>query len=113
VQSAVWTQTDVDRAIIATAKEMMRPIRPAAATRDALMRHLAGITRDVREQRYARMRAVTPTDARRALLETLDAGLPRAATCVVSSREKLETANHELALPLTIRDILQGDKRVR
>jgi len=107
VASAPWTQTDIDRAIIATVKDMTRPIRPAAATRDALMRHLAGITHDVREQRYAHMRSVTPTEARRALLDTLDTGLPQAATCVVSSREKLEAANKERsASPLMIRDIL-------
>ncbi|MBL7077344.1 MAG: insulinase family protein [Kiritimatiellae bacterium] len=108
VEAAQWTQTDVDRAIIATAKDMTRPIRPAAATRDALMRHLAGITHDVREHRYAQMRSVTPTEARRALLEALDAGLPRAAICVVSSREKLEAANTECPTnPLAIRDILR------
>ncbi len=71
------------------------------------MRHLAGITPGVRERRYARMRSVTPREARRALLEALEAGLPRAATCVVSSRKQLETASKEMAShPLTIRDIL-------
>jgi Zn-dependent M16 (insulinase) family peptidase len=108
VESAEWTQTDVDRAIIATAKELTRPLRPSAATHDALMRHLIGLTPDVRERRYAQLKSVTPADAKRAVLDALDAGLPHAAICVVSSREKLEAANKELGdSSLAIRDILR------
>lgn len=107
VEQADWTQTDVDRAIIATAKDMNRPLRPAAATHDALTRHLAGLTRERRATRYARMRSVTPAAARRTLRDALSAGYPHAAICVVAGRDNLEAANRETPhAPLAIRDIL-------
>ena len=103
-----WSQTDVNRAIIATAKRDERPIRPESATALALQRHRAGLTASLREQRYRALLAATPGEIKRALLRTLDAGLPNAAVCVVSSRAKLEEANREMpGHPLEITDILR------
>ena len=103
-----WTQTDIDRAIIATAKNYEQPIRPNEATNDALHRHLTGQTPDKREERYARLKSGTPETVKRALLELLESTMSRGAVCVVSSREKLEAANQEMADgPLEIEDILQ------
>jgi presequence protease len=107
IRGADWTQTDIDRAIIATAKREMTPIRPGNATDLALHRHLTGQSPELREERYARFQAVTPEDAKRALLEHLEANRHRGAICVVSSREKLEEANREMPdQPLAIEDIL-------
>ncbi|MBT3294271.1 MAG: hypothetical protein HN919_01025 [Verrucomicrobia bacterium] len=108
VEAADWSQTDIDRAIIATAKNLERPIRPAAATSDALQRHVAGITPEVRAGRFACLKQATPAEAKRAMLEALTAGTPQAATCVVASRQKLEEANRERPdRPLAISDILR------
>ena len=107
VHSADWTQTDIDRAIIATAKREMEPIRPGNATHLALHRHVTGQSPELREERYGRFQAVTPEDAKRALLEHLEANRHRSAMCVISSREKLEEANAETPNePLAIEDVL-------
>lgn len=106
VKQVEWTQTDIDRAIIATAKNGEKPIRPSQAASDALGQHLTGQTREMREERYAQLRQATPAEVKRALLELLEANRDKAAVCAVSSREKLEAANSELAQPLVIEDIL-------
>jgi len=107
VRQADWTQTDVERAIIATAKKGETPIRPGSATGLALSRHLAGLTRELREQRLARILGATVDKVKRAALTALDANWDRSAVCVVSSREKLEEANRQApARALAIRDIL-------
>ena len=106
VKQVEWTQTDIDRAIIATAKNGEKPIRPSQAASSALSQHLTGQTRDMREERYAQLRRATPAEVKRALLQLLEENRDKAAVCVVSSREKLEAANRELAEPLVIEDIL-------
>ena len=107
VKGVEWTQTDIDRAIIATAKDAERPIRPSHAASSALSQHLAGQTREMREERYAQLRLATPGEVKRALLQLLEGNADKASVCAVSSREKLEAANHELAQPLVIEDILK------
>ena len=107
IREVPWTQTDIDHAIIATAKQFERPIRPAAATGQALQRYLIGQTPELREQHYSQLRHVTPKEVKRALLEVLEANFTKGAVCVVSSREKLEAANQEMSgRQLTIEDIL-------
>ena len=106
VKQVEWTQTDIDRAIIATAKNGEKPIRPSQAASNALAQHLTGQTREMREERYAQLRRATPAEVKRALLELLEDNRDKAAVCAVSSREKLEAANSELAQPLVIEDIL-------
>lgn len=106
VKHVEWTQTDIDRAIIATAKNGEKPIRPSQAASSALSQHLTGQTCKMREERYAQLRRATPAEVKRALLQLLEENQDKAAVCVVSSREKLEAANRELAQPLVIEDIL-------
>ena len=106
IKQIEWTQTDIDRAIIATAKGAEKPIRPSQAAGDALSYHLTGQTREMREERYAQLRRATPTEVKRALLQLFEENQENAAVCVVSSREKLEEANIELERPLDIEDIL-------
>lgn len=109
VAKADWTQTDIDRAIIGTAKDGERPIRPGAATGGALWRHVTGDTNELREARHESILRVTPAELKRAVLELLDGNRPKAAVCVVSSREKLESANQEMPnTPLTVEDIIKS-----
>ena len=53
------------------------------------------------------MLAATPAAVRKSVLDTFEAGFPKAAICVVSSKEKLEAANAERPeSPLAIEEIL-------
>ena len=106
VKQVEWTQVDIDRAIIATAKDGEKPIRPSQAASGAIGQHLVGQTREMREEHYAQLRQATPAEVKRALLQLLEENADKAAVCAVSSREKLEAANSELAQPLVIEDIL-------
>ncbi|MEI8063053.1 MAG: insulinase family protein, partial [Verrucomicrobiota bacterium] len=102
-----WSQTDIDRAIIGSAKEEQKPIRPGAATGSALVQHLRGDTNELREKRYAATLRATPVGVKETMLRLLDANESRSAICVVSSREKLAEANHKLGKnSLSVSDIL-------
>ena len=108
VAEASWSETDIGRAIIAVAKRGFTPLRPRPATGLALQRHLAGITPEMREARHESLRATTAAQVQQALEQTLAAGFPHSAVCVVSSRDKLEQANNELgAAQLAIEEILR------
>jgi len=108
VRDADWTQDDVERGIIALAKQDEKPIRPADATGLALHRHMIRLTPDMREARHARLLKATVAEVKRALLGVLDANFARSPVCVASSREKLEAANEQMAdRPLAIEDILK------
>jgi len=107
VQKADWTQTDVNRAIIGSAKHAEKPIRPEEATGFALHRHLTGHSPELREERYLKILSATAEEVKRAMLEQLDSNFSRSAVCVVSNREKLEEANQQMPeQTLSIEDIL-------
>jgi hypothetical protein len=102
-----WSQTDIDRAIIGSAKEAVVPIRPAWATDTALTRHLRGDGDELRGARYAATLRAAPKTVKETMLHVLEANEPLSAVCVVSSREKLNEANERLgAQRLTVSDIL-------
>jgi hypothetical protein len=103
---ANWSQLDVDRAIIGTSRDAEKPIRPGAATGTALWRHLIGDSVEFREARHARLLSAKAGEVRRALVEQFGHNLSRAGVCVVSSREKLESANRDdPSRPLAIEDV--------
>lgn len=106
IKQVEWTQTDIDRAIISTAKDAEKPIRPSQAASDALSYHITGQTSEMREERYSQLRSATPKEVKRAMLQMFEDNQESAAVCVVSSREKLEDANKELEKSLRIEDIL-------
>ena len=106
IKQVEWTQTDIDRAIISSAKSAEKPIRPSQAVSNAQWYHISGQTNEMLEQRYNQLRSATPKEVKRALVQLFEENLNKAAVCVVSSREKLENANSELSKPLVIEDIL-------
>ena len=107
VKDVDWTQTDVDRAIIATTQNDSPVLRPEVATSLALERHLTSQTAELREERYQRSLQATVEDVKQTLVDVFSAGMEKSSICVMSSREKLEEANHQMeATPLQIRDIL-------
>lgn len=109
VHASQWTQTDIDRAIIGCAKDYQRPIRPNEATSSALSQYVTGHTAQVLQEDYEALLSATPTQLKNAVLEQLDTHGPKAAICVVSSREKLEQANKENpAGAMSVEDILKS-----
>ena len=108
VRGANWSQEEIDRAIIGTAKTAERPIRPEAATGAALWRHISGDTPERRHRRYKGIVEATPGALKRALLALLEKNFDRGGICVLSGREKLESANQEMAeAPLAIEDVMK------
>ena len=106
VKQVEWTQTDIDRAIIAKSTDYQKTVRPSQASTDALTHYLTGQTREMIEDRYAQLRRATPKEVKRALLETLEENKDKASICVIASREKLETENQKMAQPLRIENML-------
>ncbi|MYA98463.1 hypothetical protein F4X90_02105 [Candidatus Poribacteria bacterium] len=107
IKQVEWTQTDIDKAIIATASDYQKTIRPGQASTDALTHYLTGQTREVIKERYAQLRRATPKAVKRALLETLEANNDKASICVIASREKLETENQKMTQPLYIENVFE------
>ena len=107
VKQIEWTQSDIDKAIIATASDYQKTIRPGQASTDALTHYLTGQTRELIEERYAQLRHATPKVVKRALLETLEENNDKASICVIASREKLETENQKMAQSLYIENVFE------
>ncbi|NET78406.1 insulinase family protein [Okeania sp. SIO1F9] len=102
-----WTQTDVDRAIIATIQDDSPVLRPEMATSLALERYLIGQTTEVREERYQRSLNATVADVKQTLLDVFSSGMEHSNICVMSSRAKLEEANDQMeGNTLEISDIM-------
>ena len=105
VKQTEWTQTDIDRAIIAKSSDYLKTIRPSQASTDAIWHYVKGQTCEVVEEKYAQLRRATPKEVKRALLETLEENSDKASICVIASREKLEAENQKMDHPLSIEDI--------
>jgi hypothetical protein len=107
VHGADWTQAAVDRAIIATLKDGERPIRPGEATGQALDRHVAGITPEMRDARHQATLGARPAAVRDALLSAWEAGVGSSAISVLAGRAKLEEENRAMGdQALHIADLL-------
>ena len=107
IKQVDWTQTDIDKAIIATASDYQKTVRPSQASTEALAHHLAGQTREMFEEKYAQLRRATPEAVKRALLQTLEENRDKASICVIASREKLEAENQKMTQPLHIENIFE------
>ena len=107
VKGVEWTQVDIDRAIIATATDYQKTVRPSQASTDALTHYLTGQTREMIEERYVQLRRATPKEVKRALLQTLEENKDKVSICVVASREKLEAENQKMTQPLNIENIIK------
>jgi Zn-dependent M16 (insulinase) family peptidase len=106
VASATWTQIDVNRAIIATAKSEFTPIRPGDATGRALSWHLSGYSPEIQQAHYDALKGAQVETVRDAMLRALDNGLTQSTLCVASNRNALNESNATWrGSPLTITDI--------
>ena len=102
VKQVEWTQADIDKAIIATASDYQKTVRPSQASNDALAHYLTGQTLEAIEEKYAQLRRATPKEVKRSLLQTLEENGDKASVCVIASREKLEAENQKITRPLCI-----------
>ena len=107
IKQVEWTQSDIDKAIIATASDYQKTVRPSQASADALTHYLTGQTCEIVEERYDQLQRATPKEVKCALLEVLEGNRDKASICVVASREKLETENQKMAQPLDIENIFE------
>ena len=107
VKGVEWTQVEIDRAIIATATDYQKTVRPSQASTDALTHYLTGQTPEMIEERYVQLRRATPNEVKRALLQTLEENKDKVSICVVASREKLEAENQKMTQPLNIENIIK------
>ncbi|MBN1605252.1 MAG: insulinase family protein [Polyangiaceae bacterium] len=102
-----WSPSEIERAIVVTAKDSLRPNRPREATGSALWWHTHGLSDEIRTRHYEALLAVKPSEAREALERVLGQDERLASVCVVSSRDKLEAVNAELqAGKLEIEDVV-------
>ena len=107
IKQIEWTQTDIDKAIIATASDYQKTVRPSQASSDAITHYLTGQTHETIEEKYAHLQRATPKEVKRALLQTLEENRDKASICVVASREKLEAENQKMTQPLHIENVFE------
>jgi Zn-dependent M16 (insulinase) family peptidase len=102
-----WSPSEIERAIVVTAKDSLRPNRPREATGSALWWHTHGLSNEIRTRRYETLLSVQPAQARAALEQVLGQEERLASVCVVSSRDKLEAVNAALEKDkLAIEDVV-------
>ncbi len=96
VRRTAWTDAELTRGILSTAKGFVRPLRPEEATLRALAQAAGGLDDEHITAQYEALRAATPQAVRDALLRVFEPGLPGSPVAVVASPEKLSAANREL-----------------
>lgn len=102
-----WSASEIERAIVVTAKDSLKPNRPREATGSALGWHTHGLSNEVRSRHYQKLLSVQPSQAREALERVLGQDERLASVCVVSSRNKLEAVNAELETgKLTLEEVV-------
>ena len=92
IESQTWPRDEVERTIIAAAKDADPPIRPESATSLALWRFLQGETDEVLRERHESLLTLDPAAVRDSLVEVFRSGMPAARVAVVAARERLEAA---------------------
>ena len=96
IRGDAWGPVELDRAVIATLKDSVRPLRPQEVCGAALVRHVAATTPEVRERYHAVARAATAASVRRAMGEALAEARGLEAVCVLAGGGMLEAANAAL-----------------
>ncbi len=95
----------VEQAIIGSLKALDQPVRPGQAVSLALSRHLRGETPELRRRFRERLLSLSAEDIRRTAQEILAPAFVSGPVCVLSSRERLATANEILEPALSVTDL--------
>ena len=94
--------TDLEQAVIGTLGTLSRPRHPAQESYSALIRHLTGLTPELRQQQWDEVRGTTLRDLRstgEALVHALET---ESRVCVLGSRNRLNSPR----LNLTLRELM-------
>ncbi len=95
-------ESDLEQAVIGTLGTLSRPHHPAQRSYTAMIRHLIGLTTELRQQQWDEVRATTAEDLRRTGEELLHALDTESRVCVLGSRNRLTPP----ALGLSLREIM-------
>lgn len=98
---------DMEKAIISTIGMLDRPMDPGGRGHVALMRSIAGITDEMRQQFRNEILSATPQKLKKTLSEYFSRSSKSAATAVYSSEEKINEANMSLAEKLVLEHIFE------
>jgi Zn-dependent M16 (insulinase) family peptidase len=85
-----------------------KPLDPAGRGYAALMRHIAGITDDMRQQFREEILSATPQKLRDTLNKYFSAAAKSAAVAVYSAQEKLIEANKHLEEKLILESLFEA-----
>ncbi|MEN6622228.1 MAG: insulinase family protein [Smithella sp.] len=98
---------DMEKAIISTIGMLDRPLDPGGRGHVALMRNIAGITDEMRQQFRNEILSATPQKLKNTLREYFSRSSKSAATAVYSSQEKIDEANTSLKEKLLLEHIFE------
>lgn len=93
---------DLEKAVISTIGVLDRPMDPGGRGHAALMRHLAGVTDEMRQRSREAILGVTPRKFRDTVSSYFAGAAPSSAVAVYSAQEKLEEANKVLEEKLVL-----------
>ncbi len=93
INNAEWSQADIERAIIGSAKKIVTPIRPEMATKQALSQHITGLSKELKDEQYKITLSATAESVKKSILNNLEETMPQAGICVAANKESLEKAN--------------------
>ena len=98
---------DMEKAVISTIGMLDRPMDPASRGHAALMRSIAGITDEMRQEFRDKILVATPQKLKEALSEYFPRASKSAATAVYSAAEKINEANKSLEAQLVVEYIFE------
>jgi len=98
---------DMEKAVISTIGMLDRPMDPASRGHAALMRSIAGITDEMRQEFRDKILVATPQKLKEALSEYFPRASKSAATAVYSAVEKINEANKSLEAQLVLEHIFE------
>jgi len=100
-----WSAAEIERAVIACAREEETPIRPGMATDVALWRYIAGLTQERRRRWRQDQLGATPEAVREAALEVFRAAESRGGTAVLGRHHRLQQAAAALGQGIAIQPL--------
>lgn len=99
---------EMEKAIISTIGMLDKPLDPAGRSHAALMRHIAGVTDDMRQKFREEILSATPQKLKETLSGYFCAASKTAAVAVYSAKEKLDKANQQLEEKLIVENLFES-----
>jgi len=96
IRSGSYGDEDIKEAILQVCSEIDKPDPPGPAARKAFFRRIVSLTDDKRERFKKKLLSIRRDQAISVAEKYFDGGSERAAVAVISSEDRLKTANREL-----------------